>query len=103
MLAQWEAAHQRQPRPGDAAALEQLAQETAAAAGTDATAIAAAVASYAFGAAELPPVNAVVGGVAANEVLKAISHKGEPVNNFFFYSLSNGVGQIETIRPPPAA
>ena len=41
----------------------------------------------------------MIGGLLANEVLKAISHKGEPVNNFLFYSLSNGVGKVDTVRP----
>ncbi len=49
------------------------------------------------GDAELPPVNAVLGGVLANEILKVVSHKGEPVNNFFFFSLMDNIGQIETL------
>ena len=49
------------------------------------------------GDAVLAPVNAVLGGVLANEILKVISHKGEPVNNFFFFSLMDNVGQIETL------
>ena len=49
------------------------------------------------GDAELPPVNAILGGVLANEILKVISHKGEPVNNVFFFSLMDNVGQIETL------
>jgi ubiquitin-like 1-activating enzyme E1 A len=55
------------------------------------------LAEYVLGTSELPPVNAVVGGVLANEVLKAVSHKGEPVNNFFFFSLEDNVGLIETL------
>ncbi|CAL5222215.1 g4547 [Coccomyxa viridis] len=49
------------------------------------------------GDTELPPVNAVLGGVLANEILKVVSHKGDPVNNFFFFSLMDNVGQIETL------
>lgn len=49
------------------------------------------------GDAELPPVNAVLGGVLANEILKVVSHRGEPVNNCFFFSLMDNVGQIETL------
>lgn len=52
---------------------------------------------YVMGTVELPPVNAVLGGVLANEVLKAVSHKGEPVNNFFFFSLGENVGLVETL------
>lgn len=103
VIAEYEAAHKQQlPQAGAAATLEQLARETAAAAGTDADRTARAAAGYAFGHRELPPVNAVLGGLLANELLKAISHKGEPVNNWLFYRLSSGVGQIETTRPPPA-
>lgn len=49
------------------------------------------------GDAELPPVNAILGGVLANEILKVISLRGEPVNNVFFFSLMDNVGQIETL------
>ena len=35
--------------------------------------------------AELAPVCAVVGGVVASEVIKAISGKGAPINNAFFF------------------
>ncbi|CAL8465328.1 g4863 [Coccomyxa elongata] len=52
---------------------------------------------YVTGTVELPPVNAVLGGVLANEVLKAVSHKGEPVNNFFFFSLGDNVGLVENL------
>lgn len=100
VVAEYEAAHQQHmPQREEADALQQLARETAAAAGTDADGTERAAAAYAFGDRELPPVNAVVGGLLANEVLKALSHKGEPVNNWYFYSLASGVGQIETTRP----
>ncbi len=52
---------------------------------------------YVLGTSELPPVNAVVGGVLANEVLKSFSKKGEPINNFFFFSLADNVGLIESL------
>ncbi len=52
---------------------------------------------YVTGASELAPINAVLGGVLANEVLKAVSHKGEPVKNFFFFSLGDNVGLVETL------
>ena len=56
-----------------------------------------ALREYVLGTAELPPVNAVLGGVLANEILKAVSHKGEPINNFFFFSLADNVGLVETL------
>lgn len=52
---------------------------------------------YAVGEAELPPVNGVVGGILANEILKAVSKKGEPLNNFFFFMLSDGIGSSECV------
>lgn len=45
----------------------------------------------------LPAVNAICGGVLANELLKAVSHKGEPVNNFFFFSLSDSAGIVQRV------
>lgn len=44
-------------------------------------------------------VSAVLGGVLANEVLKAVSRRGDPVNNFFFFCLADGAGVIERIVP----
>ena len=37
-----------------------------------------------------PPVNAICGGLLANEMLKAVSKKGDPINNFLFYDLVSG-------------
>lgn len=50
-----------------------------------------------LGTTELPPVSAVLGGVLANELLKAVSHNGEPINNCFFFSLADNVGLVETL------
>lgn len=44
---------------------------------------------------EMPAINAVVGGILANDILKSISHKGEPIHNLFMYSLCDGVGAVE--------
>ena len=44
-----------------------------------------------------PAVNAICGGVLANELLKAVSHKGEPVNNFFFFDLSDNAGVVQRL------
>lgn len=55
--------------------------------------------------AELAPVAAVVGGVVANHVIRAISCVGAPINNCFLYTLFDvshgGVGTEE--RMPYAA
>ncbi|GLC36363.1 hypothetical protein PLESTB_000769800 [Pleodorina starrii] len=46
---------------------------------------------------ELAPVCAVVGGVVANNVLRAVSHVGPPLRNLFCYSLlvRDGLGMEE--------
>lgn len=46
-------------------------------------------------AGEMPAVAAIVGGVLANDLLKAVAHKGEPLRNLFMYSLTDGVGSVE--------
>ena len=46
---------------------------------------------------ELGPVCAIVGGILSNEIIKAVSLKGRPHNNFLLY---NGVitqGQVQQI------
>jgi len=47
--------------------------------------------------AELSPVSAIVGGVLAQEVIKAISNKDAPHNNYFFYNPIESCGVVETI------
>jgi len=46
---------------------------------------------------ELSPVCAIVGGVLSQEVIKAISNKDAPHNNFFFYNPVESCGVVETI------
>ncbi|XP_023319960.1 SUMO-activating enzyme subunit 1 [Eurytemora carolleeae] len=46
---------------------------------------------------ELSPVCAIVGGVLSQEVIKAISNKDSPHNNFFFYNPVDSCGVVETI------
>ncbi|KAL5543873.1 hypothetical protein UlMin_007657 [Ulmus minor] len=48
---------------------------------------------------EFPPVCAVIGGILGQEVIKAISGKGEPLKNFFFFDAMDGKGIIEDISP----
>jgi ubiquitin-like 1-activating enzyme E1 A len=47
--------------------------------------------------AELSPVAAIVGGVLGQEIIKAISNKDAPHNNFFFYNPVESCGVVETI------
>jgi len=46
---------------------------------------------------ELNPVCAILGGFIAQEVVKSISHKDLPVNNFFLYHGLEGSGTVEKI------
>ena len=56
--------------------------------------------------AEMPAVSAVVGGSLAQEVIKAISGKGELMDNFYFFSAygspDSGEAKVELIRPKEA-
>ncbi|KAL4238462.1 SUMO-activating enzyme subunit 1 [Mactra antiquata] len=47
--------------------------------------------------AELSPVCAIVGGVLGQEIIKAVSHKDPPHNNFFFYNGVEGSGLVDKI------
>ncbi|XP_057804836.1 SUMO-activating enzyme subunit 1A isoform X2 [Salvia miltiorrhiza] len=52
------------------------------------------------GRTEFPPVCAIIGGILGQEVIKAISGKGDPLKNFFFYDAMDGKGIIEDICKP---
>ncbi|CAN7071613.1 unnamed protein product [Brassica oleracea var. botrytis] len=49
------------------------------------------------GTIEFPPACAIVGGILAQEVIKAVSGKGEPLKNFFYYDAQDGKGVMENI------
>ena len=46
---------------------------------------------------ELSPVAAIIGGVLGQEVIKVISNKDAPHNNFFLYNPLESCGVVETI------
>lgn len=52
------------------------------------------------GRMEFPPVCAIIGGILGQEVIKAISCKGEPLKNFFYFDAMDGKGIIEDISTP---
>lgn len=52
------------------------------------------------GRREFPPVCAIVGGILGQEVIKAISGKGDPLKNFFFFDAMDGKGIIEDVSNP---
>ncbi|KAG8379447.1 hypothetical protein BUALT_Bualt07G0089500 [Buddleja alternifolia] len=54
------------------------------------------------GTREFPPVCAIVGGILGQEVIKAISGKGDPLKNFFFFDATDGKGIIEDIHKQKA-
>ncbi|XP_069738365.1 SUMO-activating enzyme subunit 1 isoform X1 [Phaenicophaeus curvirostris] len=53
--------------------------------------------SYCF--SEMAPVCAVVGGVLGQEVVKALSQRDPPHNNFFFFDGIKGNGIVERLGP----
>jgi len=46
---------------------------------------------------EMPAIAAIVGGLLANEVIKAISHAEEPTCNFFCFDVRSGKGSVEKL------
>ncbi|CAN8325828.1 unnamed protein product [Cochlearia groenlandica] len=46
---------------------------------------------------EFPPACAIVGGILAQEVIKVVSGKGDPLKNFFYFDAEDGKGVIEDI------
>ncbi|XP_069194852.1 SUMO-activating enzyme subunit 1 [Procambarus clarkii] len=46
---------------------------------------------------QVSPVCAIVGGVLAQEIIKAVSQKDPPHNNFFFFTTLDGAGVVECI------
>ncbi|XP_058103146.1 SUMO-activating enzyme subunit 1B-1-like isoform X2 [Magnolia sinica] len=52
------------------------------------------------GTQEHPAVCAIIGGILGQEVIKAISGKGDPLKNFFFFDAADGKGIIEDISKP---
>ncbi|CAL9185849.1 unnamed protein product [Musa hybrid cultivar] len=47
-----------------------------------------------------PPVCPILGGILGQEVIKAISGKGDPLKNFFYFDAADGKGVIEDISNP---
>lgn len=47
--------------------------------------------------AEVSPACAIVGGVMAQEIIKAVSHKESPHNNMFFLNPTKNVGFVDCL------
>jgi len=59
--------------------------------------------AYAAGCgAEWAPISAAVGGMLAQEVLKAVSGNGAPVHNFFCFDTRSNAGAIQAVAVPAA-
>lgn len=96
-LAAWERKHHRRPAgTEDLPALVTEAEAIVGAASANDTATVALELAGA-GAGDMAALNAIVGGVLANELLKAVSRKGEPVNNVFMYDTGSGIGRVHRI------
>ena len=54
----------------------------------------------ASGRTELSPVCAVIGGILGQEILKAVSHKGEPALNCFLWDGETHEGRVIQVPPP---
>lgn len=48
----------------------------------------------------LPPISAIVAGMWGKEVVKIVSGKDEPLNNFFFFNANTNSGTVEWVGPP---
>jgi len=87
------------PRPGsrasDLAKLLELRDSTLTRLAVPTTKVPDAMLELLF--AELAPVAAIVGGILGQEVIKAISNKDAPHNNYFFYNPLESCGVVETI------
>jgi len=94
---QSETGHSPRPaeREADLAKLKQLRDDTLTKLSVPTTKIPDEMLGLLF--AELSPVCAIVGGVLAQEVIKAISNKDAPHNNYFFYNPMESCGVVETI------
>ena len=96
MCARFEQQHGRFASAADAEQLVALKAAVCGEAGADPAALPdELLAAYAAEAGDMPAINAIVGGVLANELIKAVGGKGEPVNNWFLYSLAEGSGSVE--------
>ena len=98
MCHELEKKHKRCLTMSDAAEANQLAQQIVSEAGVNQELLSEALLKeFLSGHQGLAVVNAVLGGVLANEILKAVSHRGEPLNNFMYFCLADGAGVVEHI------
>ncbi|KAK2174456.1 hypothetical protein NP493_801g02066 [Ridgeia piscesae] len=91
--------HKRAPRvsslESDKEALTKLRHSLLTALAVDESLVPQDFVNFCF--AELSPVCAVVGGVLGQEIIKAVSQRDAPHNNFFFYNGVNGSGMVDLL------
>ncbi|GMH38448.1 hypothetical protein BSKO_06332 [Bryopsis sp. KO-2023] len=98
VCADFESRHNRQPGPGDMDEMLSTAGRLSGGQPWNGTSLdERTLCQYVCGVGELPPVSAVIGGVLANEIVKAIGGNSEPLRNFFFYSILDGKGVAECV------
>ena len=98
MCYELEQRHERCLGPADAEEAKQLAHDlTAKEAVSKELFSESLLGEFVCGSQGLAAVNAVLGGVLANEILKAVSHRGEPLNNFMYFCLADCAGVVEHI------
>ena len=95
--AEFEQSHKRPAAAGDFAKVKQIIDSRIALATSSKLQVPDELVEEFLCGEPLPAVNAICGGVLANEMLKAVSHKGEPVNNFFLCSLSDSAGIVQRV------
>jgi len=95
----FEVENKRQAETADLTALEQALETLCSSEGlVGATPQDLGLGSYLGDTEEMPAINAVVGGVVANDIIKVVASKGEPIiNNLFLYSLLDGAGWVERL------
>ena len=100
---EWEKKNGRAPGPGDLAGLQALASslvqaEAGGKAGVHNTPRADLLETWvclAGASSELAPVASVVGGLVANNVIRAISGVNCPIKNMLFFSVFDNHGMVE--------
>lgn len=96
VLAAWEVKHRI--RPSGRQDIPTLTTEAEAVGGVAAgDAAEAALELAGCGSGDMAAVHAIMGGVLANELLKAVSRKGEPANNLFLYDVGSGIGKVHRL------
>lgn len=95
--ADFERTHQRPAQLADLAEVKQIIMKHVAKSKTTTLSVPDDLVEEFLSEDRLPAVNAICGGVLANEMLKAVSHKAEPINNFFFYALGDSAGVVQRV------